>query len=222
MSENHNNQEQFVKELNDSRINIDKYTKLLKIKEIDSQDRLATILWLTLFEVFLYFLFNYFWSLNSVFYILIFVLVFIQIFLSYPIFALISHALLINVTKLEDRLQEYEIQNELREAKDELTRQNIMMRKNYFHLQKYYKQSLNQSKNIFYFGLFLAILGLTSIPVIIYLKLENSSTLAIIQAVLTGFVLVVFQLMYIKTNESVNSFYQGLIESYKENLKSSK
>lgn len=226
MSKNNNKQEsqnanKLQQEIIELANGLDKNTTLLNRKELEAQSRLTAII--IIFTVQILGLLSYlaFGYNIRILYTFFVVSLFVQITMSYPIWSLITHKLMVNVEELEDGLTERKIQEELQSA-NESTRQNIMMRKNYFHLQKYYKQSLNQSKNIFYFGIFIAILGLASIPLIIYLRLENSSTLAIIQAILTGFVLVVFQLMYVKTNESVNNFYQGLIESYKENLKYNK
>ena len=66
-------------------------------------------------------------------------------------------------------------------------------------------------------------MGFAVIPVLIWLNIsglitigDQSWILAIIQAVLVSFVLVVFQLMYAKTTDSINQFYKGLLESYRK------
>ena len=130
----------------------------------------------------------------------------------------------INTEELQFENNELGLRLELEDKSSD--KNNVLLRKHYLHLHKYYRQSLSQSKNIFGFGIILAILGFCGIPAIIWasnigiIKEANQPwLLAIVQAFLVSFVLGIFLKMYEKTTDSVNQFYQGLLEAYKEHSK---
>jgi len=146
--------------------------------------------------------------------------------LAYPFYYFVKSKI-VDLNKIEDLIQNLEIRKELKEAeKNKTSKNDILLRKHYLYLHKYYRQSLSQSKNIFGFGIILSILGFIGIPFLIWAnELEVISTknqtwiLAAIQTFLVSFVLVIFQLMYAKTTDSVNQFYQGLLDAYKTHNK---
>lgn len=124
----------------------------------------------------------------------------------------------IDLNRIERDLLKAEINNEDKNL--------IFLKRQELQLHNYYRQSLSQSKNIFVFGIILAILGFSGIPFIIWADnmdwIKNQSQpwiLAIVQAVLVSFVLGIFLKMYEKTTDSVNQFYQGLLDAYKEHSK---
>jgi hypothetical protein len=146
--------------------------------------------------------------------------------LAFPFYYFIKSKI-VDLNQIEDSIQNLEIRKELKDAEENKTSKNdIMLRKHYLYLHKYYRQSLSQSKNIFGFGIILAILGFCGIPAIIWAssvgiikEASQAWILAVIQTFLVSFVLVIFQQMYAKTTDSVNQFYTGLLEAYKEHSK---
>jgi hypothetical protein len=194
------------------------FLALSKSNQIDASKAFPKIIkWIPL-QILLYFVCNIYLQDSSYFYIgysIILILFFEQLWKLGSIYRLIGYFLFIRTTDIAERFREQELELELKNTENQEQRNIIMTRKHYFHLEKYYRQSLAQNQHIFLFGIFIALLGITSIPFIIYLKVDNSVTLSIIQAILTSFVLVIFQVMYSNTNKSANAFYDGLLSTYK-------
>ena len=195
------------------------YLQNLKFKELNAASSFPNILVLIPVQLLFFYVLQYFNFEIYISLLIPLILSFYQLFLFTDILNLWSYLLFVRTKSITERLKDQELERELGGGNNNPQQRAVTMaRKNYFHLERYYMQSLNQSRKIFYFGILLATAGISSIPFIIYFKVDNAQNLAIIQAVLVSFVLVIFQLMYSKTNDSVNSFYKGLLEAYKDNF----
>ena len=120
------------------------------------------------------------------------------------------------IENFEKRIHEYLFQLELKENPTQYNA--IMLRKNYIHLENYFRQSLIQNRNIFIFGIMLSFIGVGVIPLILFMNNKDVTIISLIQAVLIGFILKIFQLMYSKTNDSVQKFYSDLAKGYENNI----
>jgi hypothetical protein len=93
---------------------------------------------------------------------------------------------------------------------------DIIIRKNFISLQKLFNQSIRHNQKIFIFGFILIFLSLSIIPIIIITNSTNSIINQTIYTILVSFVLVIFNNMFTKSNQTAKEFYVGLMNSYKE------
>ncbi len=95
--------------------------------------------------------------------------------------------LLFNLINTENIKYEYDEEDLKDELKDKNNDKNeILLRKHYLHLHRYYKLALRQSNNIFRVGIILTFFGISSIPFLIYFTNNKDNTPLIIQSVLVG------------------------------------
>lgn len=223
MQDSQNNSITLEEKIKTTQITLYEYLEDRKVKEIYLAQILPHILKYIPYQFLLYFVstilivpaFDTYWKYLCYSGIAIFG--YVQIDKFGIIYTYFSTRFILQYGDVAEKLQELELEKELRDSKNSEEREAIMTRKHYLHLEKYYRQSLSQSSWIFYFGIFMALFGLATIPLIVYFKFDNAVVLSTIQSILTAFVLVIFQTMYTKTSDSLTEFYKGLLKSYTDN-----
>jgi len=153
-----------------------------------------------------------------------FVLIIAIEFLSAAFLFLIARDTVFSTRDVDIKIEEINNELDLEEIEVSPTekRAEKLFTKHQIELQKYYDQTLNQSRWIFFGGIFCLLLGFSIIIVIFYLLFANpTSTISSdkifpviiggISAILTNFIAVLFLKMYSEINKSLITFHNRLV-----------